>query len=349
MDYLKFFIAISLVLWGAGSAYGQPLSECPISTIKQMYAQGHQKEAMDAARTLLKNATKAGDLELRIAALEILFYQPSTRLKTLNTALKDKEKRFRSAALNFASTDADKSLYTELFKMLPKAKTDVKVDILLWIGNEAACPEKKAVLKTIETGIEKTGTQTLIELLNDPDLEVKQAAIRALGAIGDKQALPAIAGLLKSDDARLLSSVYETIDAYPEDVCYALARAVSLSSDEGKKIILELLSRRKANTYFTLVLEQTKSSNPEVRNKAYETLKDVVSEKDFVVLCGMLEISDPAYVEYLQQAIVSVLSQLSPEKRLEAIENRILQAGDAKRYLYEPVLDFYKSPEKMIK
>ena len=342
---MKIYLISCIILWCAESAYGQPLSDCPVSTLKQMYAQGNKKEAMNAAKTLLKNASKSGDQQLRIAALEILFYNPSTRQKTLNTALKDKEKRFRNAALNFASSDADKSVYTDLFKMLPKAIPDVKIDILRWISNEAMCPEKKGLLRTIETGIEKTGTQTLIQLLNDPEIEVKQAAVRALGAIGDKPALPAIAELLKSNDVGLLASVYETMEAYPDDICYALARVVGPASDEGKKIILELLSRRKANAYFTLVLEQTKSMNPEVRNKAYEALKDVVSEKDFVILCGLLETSDPLFIEPLQQAIASAISHLSPEKKMKAIENRILQAGDANKFLYEPVL----SSEKTLK
>jgi HEAT repeat protein len=252
--------------------------------------------------------------------------------------LKDNDRKYRNAALRFASCYADKVLYTELFKSLPKAKTGEKIDVLYWIGNEAQCPEKRAILKTIETGIEKTGTQTLIQLVNDTNVEVKRAAIGALSAIGDKPALAAIADLLKSNDVQVLSGAKEWLASFPDNISPALARVVSQASDQGKIIIMELLSDRKANVYFTMVLEQTKSASPEVRNKAYDVLKDVVSEKDFVILCGMLETAEPFFIKFLQQAVAASISSLAPEKQEEMISRRILQAGDAKKYLYDPVL-----------
>ena len=259
-------------------------------------------------------------------------------VKKLKDALKDPDKTNRNAALNIASGYADEALYKEIFKMLPKAKNEVKIDMLYWLAKEAQNPEKKKILKTIEVGIEKTGTQTLIQLLNNPDIEVKQATIHALGAIEDQPALPAITGLLKSKDEPILSSIYEVLASYPEKIEPALARASGQASDEGKIMIMELLSGRKANAYFYLVLEQTKSSNTEVRSKAYHILKDVVSERDFIVLCGMLETSEPSFIEPLQQAVASAISQLPIEKQKEMIENRILLAGDEKKYLYTPVL-----------
>ena len=315
-----------------------------IRLIKRVYEQGDKNEATAAAQSLLKNATKAGSVQFRIAALEILFYNQADVSKMLKAALKDGNKTYRNAALNYASAYADKTLYTELFKSLPKAKTGEKIDILNWIGKEAKCPEKKQILKTIETGIEKTGTQTLIQLLQNQDIEVKQAAAEALGAIGDPTALPALTDMLKSADARILSSAKAILSSFPDDVSPSLARAFNQSSEAGKKIVLEILAGRKANTFFNLVLEQTKSSSAEVKNAAYKTLKDVVSEKDFVVLCGMLETSEPAFVAPLQQAVASAIASTASAKQMELISNRMLQAGDAKKHLYYPVLASTNDP-----
>jgi HEAT repeat protein len=317
-------------LTGAADAY--------VRLIKRVYEQGDTKEAALAVQNLLKNATKAGATHVRIAALEIIFLTQADKLKTLKTALKDSDKSCRNAALGYASCFADKVMYTELFKMLPKAGNEVKTDILNRIVIEAQDPAKREMLKTIETGIEKTGTQTLIQQLDNADFEVRQAAATALAGIGNTEAIPALAGLLKSEDVRTVALAKNVLSSFSGDIVPALVRMMNAASDEGKKAALELLALRKANAYFNAALEQTNSPSQEVKTTAYNVLKDVVSEKDLVVLCGLLETSEPSYVKPLQQAVISVVSSLSPAARTETVTRRMIQAGDSKRYLYYPVL-----------
>ena len=315
---------------GANDAY--------IQLIKRVYGQGDTKEAGVAAQSLLNNATKANSSYMRIAALGAVFATQTSKIKVLRTALKDSDIKYRNAALQYASDYADKIMYTEMFKMLPKSKNELKIDILNWIGNEAQCPDKKEILKTIEVGIEKTGTQALIQLLDNPDFNVKQAAAVALGKIEDNVALPALTSLLKSSDANVALLAKNVLSSFNGNVSSSLASVMGQASDEGKKVALELLSIRKADALFNVVLAQTNSSSAKVKSAAYNALKDVSSEKDFVVLCGMLETADASYVLPLQQAVASTISSLSPKKRMETITNRMLQAGDAKKYLYYPVL-----------
>ncbi|MDR2679465.1 MAG: DUF1080 domain-containing protein [Tannerella sp.] len=317
-------------LTGATDAY--------VQLIKRVYEQGDEKEAASAAQNLLKNATKAGAAQVRIAALEIIFPTQADKVKTLKTALKDSDIAYRNAALRYASCYADKTMYVELFKMLPKAGTGEKTDILNWIGNEAQSPAKREILKTLETGIEKTGIQMLIQQLDNPALEVKQAAAYALSETEDRDAIPALAGLLKSEDAAVIALAKQFLSSFNGDVSPSLAKMAGTASDKGKQAALELLALRKANAYFNTALEQTKSSSLEVKTTAYNVLKDVVSEKDMVVLCGLLETSESSFVKPLQQAVVSALSSLSPVARTEMITRRMLQAGETKKYLYYPVL-----------
>ena len=318
-------------------------NEAYVQLIKRVYEQGYTKEAAAAAQSLLKNATKSGFSQLRIAALEVIFATQADKVKTLKSALKDGDVAYRNAALRYASGYADKAMYTELFKMLPKAGNAEKVDVLFWIGNEAQDPDKKGILKTVETNIDKTSTQTIIQLLGNADYNVKQAAAFALGGIGEKEAIPALADLLKNEDAKITSLAKNELSSFEGDVSLSVAKVMNQASVEGKKVALELLSERKADAYFIAVLEQTKNPSAEVKNVAYDALKNVVSEKDFVVLCGMLETSEP-YLIPLQQAVASSISLIAPEKRTEMITNRILQAGDAKKYLYYPVLTSTEDP-----
>lgn len=312
--------------------------------IKRVYEQGSTKEAAAAAQSLLNNATKAGSSQIRVAALEVVFATQADKLKILKTALKDNDNTYRNAALRFASDYADKTMYTEMFKSLPKAKNEEKIAVLNWLGCEALCPEKKAILNTIETGIDKTGTQTLIQLLDNPDFKVKQASAIALGYLGDKEALPALTDLLKSNDVQITLLAKSVLSSFDGDISPALVKVINPASDAGKIVALELLSERKADAYFNAVLEQTKSSSPEVRSAAYGVLKDVVSEKDFVVLCGMLETTESSNVLPLQRAVASAIVSMTPAKRTETIVGRMLQAGDAKKYLYYPVLSSTDDP-----
>jgi len=313
--------------------------------IKRVYEQGEIKVAIDAAKSFLKNATKAGSRQYREAALGMLFYNRTDVLKTLKTALKDQDRSYRNAALRFSSDYADKAIYTELIKLLPKMKAVEKIDVLYWIGNEAQCPEKRQVLKTVETGIEKTGLQTLSQQLSDPDIEVKKATAFVLHAIGDPSTLPILVDLLKNKDEQTLACAKEVLASFPVDISAALTKVVNRASDAGKIIIMELLSERKANAYFTLVLEQTKNANPKVVNVAFYSLKDVTSEKDFIVLCGMLETTSPSFIVPLQQAVTSSIASLTPEIQVEMIINRMLQAGESKKHLYDQVLSLIDMQE----
>jgi HEAT repeat protein len=317
-------------LTGATDAY--------IQLIKRVYEQGDAKEASAAARSLLKNATKAGAAQVRIATLELIFTTQADKLTVLKTALKDPDRSYRNAALRYVSDYADKAMYTELFKMLPRTGKDAKVDLLNRIGNEAQCPAKREVLKTIETGIEKTGTQTLVQQMNLPDEDIKQAAAFALSKIGNKDALPALSGLLQSEDPRTTALAKNVLSSFDGEISSAIAKAMGTASGEGKKAAIELLALRKANAYFNVISEQTKSASPEVKTAAYNALKDVVSEKDLVILCGLLEASGTIVAKPLQQAVISALSSVSPAARTEIISRRMLQAGDSKEYLYYPVL-----------
>jgi HEAT repeat protein len=310
-----------------------------LQLIKRVYEQGDTKEAAAAAQSLLKNATKAGVSQVRIAALEVIFFTQADKLKTLKTALKDQDKSYRNAALRYVSGYADQAMYTELFKMLPKAEKEEKIDLLNWIGNEAQCPAKRDILKTIETGIEKTGTQTLAQQLDLPDGDVKQAAAFALTKIGDRDALPALAGLLKSEDVRTIALARSVLSSFDGEVSSVIVKIMGAASVEGKKAALEVLALRKANSYFNVILEQTKNASPEVKTTAYKALKDVASEKDLVILCGLLEeATEPAVVKPLQQAVISAVSSMSAAGQTEMITRRMLQAGDSRKYLYYPVL-----------
>ena len=333
-------------------------NEAYIVLIKRVAKQGDVKEAEKAANDLLKNATKAGQVYTRKAALEILFsVNKENATKLLLNALKDPSKEYRNAALMYASDYADKTMYIDVLKAMMKIKpevkveilnvdvsktkvrgTDVKVDILNWIGRESKCPQKNDIIKNLEIRFDLPARQVLLDQLKSNDFNVKQAVTWALVKIGDKTVIPSLVDLLGSNDKQVVLLGQDALAAFNGDIDQTVAKALPTFSDAGKIAGLELLAMRKADANVNTVLEQIKSGSPEVKAAAYTSLKSVVSEKDFVLLCGMLETAEASVISPLQQAVISSISSQSPATQVSNVNKRMIQAGDSKKYLYYVVL-----------
>lgn len=332
-------------------------NDANILLIKRVFEQGHITDATKAANDLLKKSTKAGQTGTRIAALQLLMLpnqpaQPGTNLATwqstisavekrkaacklLMAALKDPCKEYRNAALDAVSSIADKETYTDLLKAAGKMKAPEQLDVISWIGREAQCPQKREIINTVEVSIEKTGVQYLIELLNKSnDFAIKQATAKTLVNIGNSQAVPALSNLLTSSDKEVVALGKESLATFKGDVTSSIAKIIPTLGDQGKIAAVELFAMRRATNFLNVVLELTKSGSKDVKDAAYNALKDVVGEKDVTNLCGMLESAEPSAVAPVQQALVASLSSQSAPQQVETITRRMLQAGESKKHLY---------------
>lgn len=319
-------------------------NEAYIALIKRVLEQGHITDAEKAATDLLKKATKAGQTQTREAALQILLAANlKDKTKLVLTALKDPSKEYRNAALTNASDYANKEMYIELIKVMAKAKPEVKVDILNWLGREAKKPTQHDIIKNLEIRFDLPARQVLLEQLGDVskegNYEVQEAATWTLVKIGDKSVIPALANLLTSNNKQVVLLGQDALAAFNGDIAPVVAKTITSSTDAGKIAGLELLAMRKATANINTVLEQLKSNSPEVKAAAYVALKDVVGERDLTNLCGMLETaSDPLTIPPLQRAVISVLSSLPASQQVEVVTRRMLQAGENKKQLYYIIL-----------
>lgn len=324
-------------------------NEAYIALIHRVLGQGDNKEAEKAAKGLLKKSAKAGATQTREAALQILLSaNQENAVKTLLSALKDEDKDYRNAALNFASDFANQEVYIEVLKRMMKADPEVKVDILNWIGRESKSPAKHDVIKNLEIRFDLPARQVLLEQVASENFAVKQAAVWALTRIGDTSVIPALTDLLKSGDKQVVLLGQDALMAFPGDIDNAVAKVIPSASDAGKIAGLELLAIRMADANLNTVLEQLKANSPEVRKAAYFALKDVVAMKDFTLLCGMLETADPSAIQPLQDAIIAAISKQSPEEQARDVDRRMIQAGDNKKYLYYRVLSATGNKEALL-
>lgn len=323
-------------------------TEAYIALLNRLAYPGDPARVVKAAKKLQKEAAKAGQEQTREAALQILLAaeEPAKVSKIVVAAMKDPSKNYRNAALSYASNFADKELYIELMKMVPKAKPELKVDILNWIGREAKKPSKHDVIRNLEIRFDLPAKQILLEQLGDANFDVKQAATWTLVKIGDKSYIPSLAELLKSDDKQVVLLGQDALAAFPGDIDGAVAKAVSSAANAGKIAGLELLAMRKATANINTVLDQIQTGSPEVKAAAYVALKDVVGERDITNMCGMLETADALAVPPMQRAVISALSSLPAADRVETVTRRMLQAGN-KDYLYYLVLSSTGQPDAL--
>lgn len=314
-------------------------NEAYIILLKRMVKLGETKEAEKAANDLLKKATKANKPHTRDAALQILLsIQKENGLKLVLNALKDPCKDYRNAALDYTSYFANKEVYVELLKTMMKAKPEVKVDILNWIGRESKCPEKNPVIKNLDIRFDLPAKQVLLDELKSNDFAVKQAAIWALVKIGDTSVIPVLAGLLTNNDKETVQLAEDALTSFKGDIAPSVAKVIPQAPDAGKIAAVELLALRKASANINTVLELIKSGSTDVKTAAYTALKDVVAEKDFTLLCGMLESADASVIAPLQKAVIASLASQSKESQVSMISKRMLQAGESKKHLYYAAL-----------
>lgn len=316
-------------------------NEAYIALLKHIATGGDAETALKSARKLLKDATKAGAVQTREAAEQIILslLTADDAQKDVVKAMKDADKDYRNAVLSYASGFATQPLYVELLKTAVKSKSgELKTDILNFLAREArSSQEKRDLIRTSELKWDQPTMQILHGLVSNADPEVAKADIWLLNAIADKASIAVLARQLGSDNDTIIATVQDALATYDGAINSEVARAIGSASDKGKVAGIELLAGRKATTNLGTVLQQTESSSAAVRTAAYSALKDLVSPQDFTKMCGMLEEASDDAVPYMQQAVTATLAGQDADTQVRSISQRMNQAG-SKGHLYYAVL-----------
>ncbi len=322
-------------------------NEAYIALIKRIAASGDVKTAEKEANSLMKKAAKAGKVQTREAALEILLSlkTPRDATKMVLTALKDDDKGYRNAALSFASAFADEAVYIELVKAMNKAKTEPKIDILNWLGREASDAKKQAVLQKLMIRFDLPAKTVLLKQMEKGDYRVMEATVWALTRIGDTSVIPNLAQLLESEDKDIVLLGQDALAVFKGDIADAIVKEMGKASSAGKIAGIELLALRRADAKINTVLEQTNSSDKEVKTAAYKALKSLATAQDFTQLCGMLESVDDEYRLPMQEAVAASVISMPKDTQISTLKRRMLQAGVEKSGLYYKVLAATGDPE----
>lgn len=156
-------------------------------------------EATLAEEALLETIYQATeDLDVRRRAVEAIGFSGGSRVtKIIETAYYDENDRMRVSAVFAMGRNADARWIPRVITELDSRKAEIRFEAARASGELEA---KDAVTKLI----------SLIE--EDPDLEVQEMAIWALGRIGGGQARAALEACLESDDETLAMAAQDSLD-----------------------------------------------------------------------------------------------------------------------------------------
>ncbi|MDR3340800.1 MAG: DUF1080 domain-containing protein [Candidatus Symbiothrix sp.] len=298
-----------------------------------------KEEASNVAPDKAKKET--GLQHNREAALGTLMAsKPADALKLLQKALKDPDRKYRYAALTFASDYATKDMYSSLLQSLNKLKPEVQSDVVNWLGDECDRPGKRE-------WIAQTGTPVFIGLLSTNDPELKKSVALTLVKTGGDPAIRALAGLLHASDEKTVDLAYEALLTTRGNIADAVAPVIATAGDAGKIAGLKLFAHRQSDQYSNVVIDQINNGTSSVKTAAYTALKDVVNPENLITLYSLLEKAQADAVAPVQQAITAAIKSYPSGQKLEIITSKIKQAGADKRYLYYPLLATTGDPKAL--
>jgi len=307
-------------------------NEAYIMLIKRVLALGDAKEAEKAADDLMKKSQKAGKIQTRESALQILMAaQPGNAFRLVETALNDPSSDYRNYALASVMDYTNNDMMSELLNSLKKANPEVKADLLNWFIQVCEIPQNRAYLAS-------KGTDIFIERLSDNDIQIKKASAEILAKLAGSRAILFLANQLGSPDIQTVEIVKDALNFTKGDIAVAVAPVISTAPDAGKIAGLQLLGNRKASAYLNTVLEQINSGSPAVKETAYSVLKNVVTSENLNTLYPLLEKAQEGEIKPVQDAVIASLKSYPGEKQFEIISGQINKTDKSKQYLYYPVL-----------
>jgi HEAT repeat protein len=304
------------------------------------------KETEKSATALLQNATKQKQNATRIGALEILInIRKNNALKTVTTALKDTDRQYRNASLTAFSAYSSDKAYSTIATLIPKSSPETKADIINWIGREARKTDKKTVMPDLLVG-KTTLLQTIINQLEAPEFDVKQAASSTLVVFRDTHATPALVKLLTDADPKVIALGKSSLAATKGDISAHIADRLHAMTDSGKIAGLDLIASRRAKDCFKNVLFLAQKGSPEVKAAAFRTLKSVSTTAQAETLATLALNTENQYIPDLQQAGIAAISTLPVDEQIDLLKKGMARSGN-KRYLYFVPLAATGSPEAL--
>tara|TARA_R110002020_G_scaffold137434_2_gene306614 strand:+ start:148007 stop:151411 length:3405 start_codon:yes stop_codon:yes gene_type:complete len=316
---------------------------------KGMGKNGETAISSDIARAVLKNCTAEDQLHFRSAALYLLrSIEGGAFTKTLLKEAGNNNKKYVASVLQVAREGLTPSEVAQWVKVYPKMTT----------GNK---PLLIGMLEKSEESV--VFDKLLLKSLNDRDLTVRIAGIKALALQSKEKSLPVLLKTLEADNS---PEEYSALEGSLLRVCGTEEGSLFLAQlpkldDNGKEVLINVLAARNVTDSFSELLTLLGKGNEKVDNAIYNALPSIATAQDLSSLLQLLEktegddrltntqlaiskildrdegkYSDDIYAAYSTSTNTSkfmpILASISSETALEIVSKN-LRDGDEKAQL----------------
>lgn len=280
-----------------------------VALLARLAAAGNSK-AVAAAKALRKTGMPQN---VRAAGLGIVLGTDAKKqTPELLAALKDADREYRCAALDFAGDFADDALYAAVVKKMPSLSDAAKTDIVSWLGARHAASQANAVIAAISSA----------------DEELALAAIRAAGKIGGQEALNALVAQLGGAHAKEASAALAAFNGKPNAAFVAALDGTPATQANALKLVAKRRITSAADKVFALL----NSPDRAVRTAAYGALAGVTTPADFNRLCGLLNQAQEDDVKALQAGLKNALAKESSDMQYKMVAGQMAAAPEKARY-----------------
>lgn len=251
-------------------------------------------------KTLLK--VKKANIKISGMDIMVTLYGKGA-MPVLLKKMKDKDRQVRSEALRMMNSFADADVYAQVVSKAKK--TNVKIDVVNWLGEQKCVSQVDFVVKQLKSK-------------ND---ELVDAAIVAIGKIGNDNALQALVPLMGGPHKDVLE---KTLLSYKKSINGVLNKCLDEESKKEQKIAaLNIISKRRFSTMGKKVMVLINSEDQDVKGAAYKALTGIIIPKYVINVKNMLASTEDKYVADVQNALINVL-KMNYETKPRDVENIVL-------------------------
>lgn len=220
-----------------------------------------QEPARVIAARMLRECKSHAQLPARIAALQIMVsvrFNDANRV--LGDAAADPDPAFRAAALKLAAKNLNTANTNYWIDRVMREKGEVKAGMLLLLGES----RQRATTRAIQAG------------LNDSNMVVKTAAVKAAGMLGNTTMIAALVYEMSRVDSSTIFLIRDVLLTMRSNMVASTA-GISLQNKTPlvQIALLQILAARRAEEMKARVAVMTKDANPAVKEQAEKTLKAI--------------------------------------------------------------------------